>query len=98
MEMLQSEMVRHMLEAADARRYSVLFNQTFHWAEFDRWCRESGEASRIIARASERIETFCLDSEAHIYYIAMSLETLETVVKSLAEAYEDEVLDQLLQR
>ena len=98
MEILQAEMIRHMLEAADARRYSVLFNETYHWTEFGRWCRQSGDSARILARASGRIETFCLDSEAQVYYIAMSAETLETIVKSLAEAYEDEVLDRLFKR
>jgi hypothetical protein len=93
MEKLRSDVVQHMLEAADARHYSPLFNRSEEWLEFNRWCQASPQASRLITQANERVDSFCLDREAQLYCIAMSMETLDSIVRSLVEAYEDERLE-----
>src|SRR5690349_5757604 len=95
MQRLRSEVVQHMLEAADARKSSALFNQSEEWNGFTRWCQDSPEASRVISKASDNIETFCLDQDSQLYCIAMSLETLDTIIKALVETYEDKVLERL---
>jgi hypothetical protein len=95
METLRAELIKHMLEAAHAERMSPLFALSGHWERFFRWCEASPEATRVLTSASEGIESYCLDTENHLYCIAMSLETLETVTKTLVESYEDEVLEQL---
>jgi len=96
METLHPEMIGHILEAAGARNSSVLFRQPSHWQEFNEWCRKSPVASELILRASGSIETFHLDRDSQlyfVYYVALSVETLSTIVKDLVEAYEDNVLD-----
>jgi hypothetical protein len=95
METLRSEVIKHMLEAAHARRLSPVFALSDHWHRFNRWCETSSHATRIISHESEGIESFCLDRENQLYCVAMSLETLESVTKHLIETYEDEVLERL---
>ena len=98
MEAIHSEMIKHMLEAADAHKYSVLFDQPQHWDEFSSWCQESNEASRVISGSSDHIDTVCIDENEKVYCVAMSVETLEQVVRDLVEAYEDNVLEHLFAR
>ena len=95
MERLRSDVVQHMLEAADAREYSVLLNTTDQWDCFVRWCQMSSEASHGISRTGGGIETFCLDRESRFFCVAMSLETLDEIVRSLIESYENETLEKL---
>ena len=95
METLRSEVVKHMLEAADAKQASPLFNLPQHWDAFNDWCQDSPEATRVISRASDSIETFCLDQDEQLYCIAMSIETLQQVTKSLIEVYEDNALEKM---
>jgi hypothetical protein len=85
-----------MLEAAEARKLSALFNRPEEWNGFTHWCQDSPEASRVLSRAEDGIETFCLDRDAQLYCIAMSLETLEGIIKALVEAYEDQALEKIL--
>ena len=92
MEALRTEVIKHMLEAADAQRFSALLSRPDQWTKFNAWCGESPEASRVVDRASEKMDTVCLDNQTNLYCVAMSMNTLESIVKDLVESYEDEEL------
>ena len=94
MEAFQTEVIHHLLEAADAKSYSPLFGQTRHWQGFNGWCRESPEAFRLYTRESDEVEMVCLDAEEHVYCVRMTQETMEKIVRSLVEAYEDQALEE----
>lgn len=89
---LHSEVIKHMLSVVDAKQFSVLLRQPLHWAEFQHWCSESPDAVYVMKRASEQIETVCLDQDESLYCVAMSMNTLEGIVKDLVETYEDQEL------
>ncbi|MBW3625148.1 MAG: hypothetical protein KY468_17260 [Armatimonadetes bacterium] len=86
---LHSEVIKHMLEVVDAKEFSVLLHQPQQWKLFFDWCRRSPDATYVMNRAAEKIDTVCLDRDTNLYCVAMSMTTLECIVKELVEAYED---------
>ena len=92
---LHSEVIKHMLAVVDPKQFSALLRQPLHWAQFQHWCGESPDAHSVMRRAEEQIETVCMDQESNLYCVAMSMSTLESIVKDLAETYEDEELVRL---
>ena len=91
-----TEVIKHMLEVVDARKMSALLGQSSHWTEFNVWCRESSDATYVMKKSSEEIETVCLNPEENLYCVAMSMQTLEGLVKELVETYEDRELERFL--
>lgn len=95
MQAFRTEIIAHMLDAVEARQFSVLFNQPSHWKNFTDWCNLSPVALRIMEQSSDDVEMVCLDQSANLYCVAMTMNTLETLVKNLVEAYEDEDLERM---
>lgn len=89
---LHSEVIKHMLSVVDAKQFSVLLDQPPQWTKFQHWCSDSPDAVYVMKRASSQIETVCIDQDASLYCVAMSMTTLEGIVKDLVEAFEDHEL------